>query len=343
MKNQALQNIPRIPIQSHLTRRSIEVKSSARKFLTDSSSRLNQIWLQNQNQKVTTSVLTTKIKPLENPPSNPKFTTHISNPNDVQELYDYELPIYIFLRNHELESIPNPTYFENLTSITPKMRSTVIDWVIDVHLRLKMHTDTLYIIVNFIDRYLSFQDLNSSKFQRLASAAIFLAAKANETYAPSLHRLVALADNSFTELALSRMESSLFSILNFKLHPVVPSSFAYRFLNIVNANPKIMFLSHFFMESTLFSPELLGIRPSLISACSIALALTLEKGCGSWNRQYEEEIGYSIYDMEPIIKRIIKIVNSFQSTKLQALIRKFSGISTEQVSQIRIPSDFKLY
>jgi cyclin B len=39
--------------------------------------------------------------------------------------------------------------------INAKMRSILIDWLIDVHLKFKLKDETLYVCINLIDRYLA--------------------------------------------------------------------------------------------------------------------------------------------------------------------------------------------
>lgn len=39
--------------------------------------------------------------------------------------------------------------------INEKMRSILIDWLVEVHLKFKLLPETLYLTVNIIDRYLS--------------------------------------------------------------------------------------------------------------------------------------------------------------------------------------------
>ena len=40
------------------------------------------------------------------------------------------------------------------TDVTEKMRSILIDWLVEVHLKFKLLPETLYLTVNLIDRYL---------------------------------------------------------------------------------------------------------------------------------------------------------------------------------------------
>lgn len=40
------------------------------------------------------------------------------------------------------------------TEINDKMRAILVDWLIEVHLKFKLLSETLYITVNIIDRFL---------------------------------------------------------------------------------------------------------------------------------------------------------------------------------------------
>lgn len=43
------------------------------------------------------------------------------------------------------------------------MRTILIDWLIDVHLKFKLVQETLYLTINLIDRYLSKNSILRSK------------------------------------------------------------------------------------------------------------------------------------------------------------------------------------
>ena len=62
------------------------------------------------------------------------------------------------------------------------MRAVLIDWLIDVHFRLKMFPQTLFIIVALIDGYLSKKQVKKHELQLVGAATLFTAAKYEETY-----------------------------------------------------------------------------------------------------------------------------------------------------------------
>jgi len=66
---------------------------------------------------------------------------------------EYVEEIFEYLRVLEVESLPNPQYMENQKELQWKMRSILVDWIIEVHLKFRLLPETLFLAVNIIDRY----------------------------------------------------------------------------------------------------------------------------------------------------------------------------------------------
>lgn len=71
------------------------------------------------------------------------------------------------------------------------MRTTLIDWLLQVHLRYHMLPETLWIAVNIVDRFLSARVVSLIKLQLVGVTAMFIAAKYEEILAPSSVSLLA--------------------------------------------------------------------------------------------------------------------------------------------------------
>lgn len=71
----------------------------------------------------------------------------------------------------------------NIFIIRP-MRTTLIDWLLQVHMRYHMLPETLWITVNIIDRFMSNRVVSLEKFQLVGVTAMFVAAKYEEIMAP---------------------------------------------------------------------------------------------------------------------------------------------------------------
>ena len=50
---------------------------------------------------------------------------------------------------------PNPTYMSNQEKIEETIRSTLVDWLIQIHYNFKLLPESLFLTVNVIDRYFS--------------------------------------------------------------------------------------------------------------------------------------------------------------------------------------------
>ena len=54
----------------------------------------------------------------------------------------------------EMKNQPKNKYMEMQPQITEKMRSILIDWIIEVHFQFKLKPESLFLTINLIDRYL---------------------------------------------------------------------------------------------------------------------------------------------------------------------------------------------
>jgi len=79
------------------------------------------------------------------------------------------------------------------------MRSILIDWLVDVHLKFKLLPETLFITVNIIDRFLEKQRVSKSRLQLVGVTALFVASKYEEIYPPELKDFVYITDRAYSK------------------------------------------------------------------------------------------------------------------------------------------------
>jgi G2/mitotic-specific cyclin 2 len=85
------------------------------------------------------------------------------------------------------------------TEIKWEMRSALIDWLLQVHLRYHMLPETLWITVNIIDRFLSKRNVSVNKLQLVGITAIFIASKYEEIMAPSVEEFAYMTEGGFSK------------------------------------------------------------------------------------------------------------------------------------------------
>jgi hypothetical protein len=262
----------------------------------------------------------------------PHLAERLGHPGNPSDCHDFELEVYRFMRKAEGSNIPSPQLFSHQENITPRMRTTVVDWIIDVHRKMQMHTDTLWLTVMLIDQYLTSKSIPKTQFQRLACAAVVIAAKSGEQNPPSLRELVELADRSFSVGALSRMEADLFATVHFHVDPILPSMFLKRFLRLANADVELMMLAHFLAEVALLETELIGTLPSILAAAALCLALALLRGPKTWDATLVNNTGYATEQLSDIVQKLLSAVSGLGTGKFQALRKKYASEHTAKVS-----------
>jgi hypothetical protein len=223
------------------------------------------------------------------------------------------------------EKRPSSDLFERQSNITPVMRETMVDWMIDIHRKYGMHPETLFVAVHILDLYLCRLDLDKSSYQRLACAALVLAAKSDERTCPPLDEFVHLADNSFAVESLRQMEASAFDIVGSHVHPILPIQFLNRYLNLLNADDDVSTVAFITCDVLLLDPVFIGVKPSYLAACILAFALGMVQGAPRWKSLLESNTGYTLKDLNPTMNLITDSVQHFAASSPTAIRKKYGS------------------
>jgi len=97
---------------------------------------------------------------------------------DPQLCAPYASDIYSYLRSMEAQAKrrPRTDYIAAVqTDVTPNMRSILVDWLVEVAEEYKLVSDTLYLTISYVDRFLSVKALNRQRLQLLGVSAMLVA------------------------------------------------------------------------------------------------------------------------------------------------------------------------
>jgi len=191
--------------------------------------------------------------------------------------------------------------------VTSKMRSVLIDWLIQVHLKFHLLQETLYLCVQIIDSYLMAVDVPKMQLQLVGVTAMFVASKYEEMYVPAIDDFVYMTDNTYTKAEIRTMEISILKQLDFMFGKPFPLHFLRRFSKAGQADPKQHTLAKYFMELSLHSADFSPLDPSYLAACSLCLSFKLLKGT-EWNRTMEFYSTYKLEDLYSGMHKIAKLV-----------------------------------
>lgn len=248
---------------------------------------------------------------------------------DVDE---YRADIYNYLRLAEVHHRPKPGYMKKQPDITYPMRSILVDWLVEVAEEYRLHTETLYLAVSYIDRFLSYMSVVRAKLQLLGTAAMFIAAKYEEIYPPDVGEFVYITDDTYTKKQVLRMEHLILRVLSFDLTVPTPLAFLMYYCVSNNLSEKIQYLAMYLCELSLLEADpYLQFVPSTLAASAIALARhTLQEEV--WPHELELSSGYSLQDLKVCISCLGKTFCNANNIKQQAIQEKYKSSKYGHVS-----------
>ncbi|KAK5145900.1 hypothetical protein LTR04_001188 [Oleoguttula sp. CCFEE 6159] len=213
---------------------------------------------------------------------------------DTSMVAEYGDEIFQYMRTLEERMRPNPHYMSNQAEIQWSMRSVLMDWLVQVHHRFTLLPETLFLSVNYIDRFLSCKVVSLGKLQLVGATAIFVAAKYEEINCPSVQEIVYMVDNGYTVDEILKAERFMLSMLQFELGWPGPMSFLRRISKADDYDLETRTLAKYFLEITIMDERFVGCAPSFTAAGAHCLArLMLRKGDWTPAHVYYSEYTYS--------------------------------------------------
>lgn len=249
----------------------------------------------------------------------------------VQEMYEH-------FRIKEVSTSVRPVYMEDQSFINERMRSILVDWLVEVHLKFKLVPETLYLTINIIDRYLSKTEVSRPKLQLVGVTALLIASKYEEIYPPELRDLVYICDRAYSKMEILDMEEIILKKLEYQI--TIPSAHAFlvRYLKAAHADKKIVQLSCFILDGTLQSYNMLHYLPSQLAAAAVFVARRTV-GRNAWSPTLLKYAQYREEDVVPVARAVLAEKGS-SSIELRAVNKKYTSSRYGGVANIAISSNF---
>lgn len=259
----------------------------------------------------------------------------IEDMNMPQCVAQYVKDIYKHLRATEEKSAPKYGYLANQPDINEKMRSILIDWLVDVQVKFKLLPETLFMAANIIDRYCARVQIPRQKLQLIGVTALFIASKYEEIYPPEMKDFVFVTDRAYTKQEVLETEGKIISQLEFNLVHVSPLRFAERYSRVVKLEPKFSTFTRYMLELCLLDYKMLKYTPSQLACAATYLA---NKLCTrpEMNEVLLKHAGYKDTQIKPIVHEMISLLQTNEKSTLQAIRRKYASPKYHDVSRIRI-------
>ncbi|XP_050878979.1 cyclin-A1-1 [Lathyrus oleraceus] len=264
---------------------------------------------------------------------------------DPQLCASFACDIYKHLRASEVKKRPSTNFMEKIQKdINPSMRAILIDWLVEVAEEYRLVPDTLYLTVNYIDRYLSGNAMNRQQLQLLGVASMMIASKYEEICAPQVEEFCYITDNTYFKEEVLQMESTVLNFLKFEMTAPTIKCFLRRFVRAaqgIDEVPSLQLecLTNYIAELSLLEYSMLCYAPSLIAASSIFLAkFMLFPSTKPWNSTLQHYTQYQTSDLCACVKDLHRLCCNSPNSNLPAIKEKYNQHKYKYVAKKYCPS-----
>lgn len=161
---------------------------------------------------------------------------------------------------------------EKQKDVTEKHRAILVDWLVDVGVRFKLLTETMFLTVHILDRFLSVRVVSRQKLQLVGMAAMLIASKIEEIYTPQVKDFVWICANTYPAEDILMMEKQMLVALGFNINAAHALHFLRRFSKAGHAESKTHTLAKYIIELSLVDYKLLKYLPSTIAAAAVYIS-----------------------------------------------------------------------
>ncbi|KAF2181934.1 hypothetical protein K469DRAFT_729072 [Zopfia rhizophila CBS 207.26] len=224
---------------------------------------------------------------------------------DTSMVAEYGEEIFDYMRVLEERMKPNATYMDHQAEIQWSMRSVLMDWLVQVHHRFTLLPETLFLSVNYVDRFLSCKVVSLGKLQLVGATALFVAAKYEEINCPSVQEIVYMVDGAYTADEILKAERFMLSMLQFELGWPGPMSFLRRISKADDYDLETRTLAKYFLEITVMDERFVGCSPSFTASGAHCLARYMLKK-GDWSLAHVHYSGYTLQQLRQLVLVILE-------------------------------------
>ncbi|CCD24379.1 B-type cyclin CLB4 NDAI_0D00650 [Naumovozyma dairenensis CBS 421] len=223
---------------------------------------------------------------------------------DIAMVTENSNDIFTYMRDLELNLRPNPHYMDVQPHLKWSYRATLIDWIVEVHLKFQLLPETLFLTINLIDRFLSKKLVTLNKFQLVGASALFIAAKYEEINCPTLKDMIYILDNLYTREELLEAEKFMIDSLEFEIGWPGPMSFLRRISKADEYEYNTRTLAKYLLETTIMDPKLCSSPTSWLASGAYYLSKII-LGDNDWSLKHVYYSGYTQDQLIPLVSLII--------------------------------------
>jgi cyclin B len=253
--------------------------------------------------------------------------------DDPQHVAEYCEDIFRNLQRDEVRQVVSADYMDRQVHVNSKMRAILIDWLVDVHKKYKLRSETLFLAVSIIDRYLNLKVTQQRHLQLVGVTALLIAAKFEEVYPPAIKDFVYVTDKAYSREDILNMEVKVLTALQFKICGPTAMTFLDRYQLVNGCTDAHRDLAQYLLELSLVDYKMIKYVPSHLAAASILLSNKLLRR-PSWMPANVRQTKMTESMLKECAKEMCILLELAEQSQLQAIRKKYSQLKHHSVAKL---------
>eukprot|EP00747_Dinoflagellata_sp_TGD_P210815 gnl/TRDRNA2_/TRDRNA2_84060_c0_seq1.p1 gnl/TRDRNA2_/TRDRNA2_84060_c0~~gnl/TRDRNA2_/TRDRNA2_84060_c0_seq1.p1 ORF type:complete len:539 (-),score=110.04 gnl/TRDRNA2_/TRDRNA2_84060_c0_seq1:90-1706(-) len=263
----------------------------------------------------------------------------LARAEDPQYVTEYIPDIYRILQRDEASLLPTPGYMDKHAHLNAKMRAILVDWLVDVHKKYKLRTETLFQAIGLVDRFLELrQQTQRRQLQLVGVTALLIAAKFEELYPPQINDFVYVTDRAYTREEVIEMEVIMLSTLEFKVCRPNAAHFLERYAHVNGCTGAHRDLAQYLLELTLVDYKMIRYSPSHLAAGALLLSNKLLRRQPAWTPAAVKHTKLAEQMLKGCAREICALLEGAEASTLQAVRKKYSNPKYHSVAKLNFMS-----
>ncbi|XP_051811030.1 G1/S-specific cyclin-E2-like [Acanthochromis polyacanthus] len=228
-------------------------------------------------------------------------------------------------------------------SLQIRMRSILLDWLIEVSEAHTLHRQTFYLAQDYLDRFMLKQNnIEKGVLQLIGITCLFIASKMEEACPPKVSQMAYVTDGTYYKEEILQMELVILKTLTWDLRPETPLSWLKYYFQLASMSPNSNLLEPQFpqdvyllmtrlLDLCILNIEALNFRSQVLAASVLCHFIPLER--------VEKASGLSKAVLQPCLTWMAPFVETAGCTG-NVVLKEFTGVEPEDRHNIQAHSDY---
>ncbi|KAF1777016.1 Cyclin-like [Phytophthora cactorum] len=207
----------------------------------------------------------------------------------------HELDTYY--RKHEVKYLPEADYIGTVQlDINEKMRTILVDWLVEVGEEYELDSQTFHKAVNLVDRCLKKIKINRNNSSFLA-----------EVYGPNVEEFVYISDQTYTADEMLDMEVQVLNALQYRVASTTCYGFMHRYVKAGCTTDKQRSLVLYLCDFALLFYHMVRFKPSILVASAVYLARLTTGEAEPWTPTLHHVTKYNPLDFQDCVEELHRL------------------------------------